>query len=113
MASSAWSRYIHTTKSLYQRHHDRLVRCLERELGDRVRIFGADAGLHLLVEDVDGRSQDELMRLALEKDVRVYPTDQYWASSSHPMDSMVLMGFSGIAAESIGEGVRRLARAWG
>lgn len=112
MASSAWSRYIHTTKSLYQRHHDRLVRCLERELGDRVRIFGADAGLHLLVEDVDGRSQDELIRLALEKDVRVYPTDQYWASSPHPMDSMVLMGFSGIATESIGEGVRRLAWAW-
>lgn len=112
MASDAWNRYVHATKNMYQRQHDQLVRCLRKEMGERIRIFGEDAGLHLLIEDTLGRSQEELIQLAFGNDVRVYPTDQYWASTPHPLKSLVLVGFSGIAYELIPEGVNRLAAAW-
>lgn len=112
MASDAWKRYMHTTVNMYRHKHDLLVRCLKKELGDELRIFGEDAGLHLLIEDPFERSQEELIHLALKKEVRVYPTEDYWASPVHPMKSLILVGFSGIASEKIPEGIRRLADAW-
>ncbi|MCI9130191.1 MAG: PLP-dependent aminotransferase family protein [Eggerthellaceae bacterium] len=112
MASDAWRRYTHSTVRAYQLSHDALLGALEREMGSRITIYGKDAGLHLLVEDALGRSQEELVELAKGAGVRVYPTEQYWAHEKHPMKSLILIGFSGIARDRIPEGIRRLAAAW-
>jgi len=112
MEKGYWDRYVRTTVNLYRKRHDLLMDCIGAELGDQVKVLGADAGLHILVGDRLKRSQQDLVHLALEQDVRVYETEPYWMSRSHSMGNYVLVGFSSIDDELIPEGIARLRRAW-
>ena len=112
MAKGYWDRYVHATVNLYRKRHDLLMDAVASQLGDRVKVMGEDAGLHVLIGDRDHRDQRELIELARANDVRVYGTDGYWMNHSHPMKNFVLMGFSSIEDELIGEGVKRLRQAW-
>ena len=80
--------------------------------GDKVRIVGADAGLHILLGDGEKRDQSELINLARVHDVRVYGTNRYWVGNARPMRNFVLVGFSQIREEDTPEGIRRLGEAW-
>lgn len=64
--------------SSYRKRHDTLVASIREHLGDKARIVGADAGLHILLGDGEKRDQSELINLARSHDVRVYGTDRYW-----------------------------------
>ena len=81
-------------------------------MGDLVDVLDEGAGLHLLVVDKYERTQEELIELARRKSVRVYPTDQYWTTDTHPMKSSILIGFSKITEEEIPKGIKQLAKAW-
>ena len=88
------------------------MNAIESKLGDRVRLMGENAGLHLLMGDGEGRSQTTLVKLACREGVRVYETNAYWMRERHPLDSFVLVGFSSIADDNIAPGIEALARAW-
>ena len=85
---------------------------LREHMGERVEVLANGAGLHVLVNVLDGRSQGELVATAREAGVRVYPTEKYWMREENVMESCVLVGFSAIALEDIEPGIRTLARAW-
>ena len=112
MSSPEWARYERTTVSSYRKRHDTLIASIHEHLGDKVRIVGADAGLHILLGDGEKRDQSELINLARSHDVRVYGTNRYWVGSARPMRNYVLVGFSQIREEYIPEGIRRLGEAW-
>ena len=112
MSSPEWARYERTTVNSYRKRHDALIASIHEYLGDKVRIVGADAGLHILLGDGEKRDQSELINLARSHDVRVYGTNRYWVGSARPMRNYVLVGFSQIREEDIPEGIRRLGEAW-
>lgn len=112
MESDEWSRYERATVNGYRKRHDLLMACIQKEMGDNVRVLGANAGLHILLGDNEKRDQNELINLARDNDVRVYGTDRYWMGTSRPMRNYVLVGFSQISDERIPEGICRLAGAW-
>lgn len=72
--------------SSYRKRHDTLVASIREHLGDKARIVGADAGLHILLGDGEKRDQSELINLARSHDVRVYGTDRYWMGSARTPD---------------------------
>lgn len=90
----------------------RLIASIHEYPGDKVRIVGADAGLHILLGDGEKRDQSELINLARVHDVRVYGTNRYWVGNARPMRNFVLVGFSQIREEDVPEGIRRLGEAW-
>lgn len=49
MSSSEWARYERTTVNSYRRRHDALIASIHEYPGDKVRIVGADVGLHILL----------------------------------------------------------------
>ena len=112
MRGGYWERYVHATVNLYRKRHDVLMDAIDAQMGSRVKVLGADAGLHVLVGDRDRRAQRELVERARENDVRIYTTDGYWMGKSHPMNNFVLVGFSSIEDELIPEGIERLRHAW-
>ena len=114
MSEGYWDRYTRATMTAYHKRRDTLMECLQREMGDKIEIYGGTAGLHLLVGTCDGRSEGELLSAAEANGVRVYPTTGYWLPrhETAPCGRCVLVGFSSIEPELIPEGVRRLAEAW-
>ena len=105
-------RHLRKQQTRNKRKYETLVDALQRTMGDRIEILKNGTGLHVLVNVLDGRSQDELIEAALAHDVRVYDTNRYWVRKDHPLAGCVLVGFSAIEEEDIVPGVEALAHAW-
>lgn len=90
---------------------DALLESLDRELGDAVRVGGAEAGVHVVVRlpGLDGETLEELVRDAAGRGVGVYPLAPYFLEARE--EPALLMGYAALDEERIREGVRRLAEA--
>ena len=96
-------RHIRRMRRLYGRRREVLIESLRRHFGDRVRIMGAEAGMHSMVRFDDGRVE---LRARLNGVHLVSSAGYYLA---HPPAKEFLMGFSAIGERAIREGVKRLA----
>ena len=85
---------------------------LQKYMGERVELLAHGAGLHLLVKVLGDRTQEELIELARNAGVRVYPTESYWLCEESVLKNCVLIGFSAIPEEDIEPGIQALAHAW-
>ena len=105
-------RHLRKLQNRNKRKYLALVEALREHMGDRIELLENGTGLHVLVNVLDGRSQEELIAAALEHDVRVYDTNRYWIRKAHPLAGCVLVGFSAIPEEDIVPGIKALAQAW-
>lgn len=112
MADGHWEKQLRRICTAHKKKHDLLVAALERSMGGRVRISGQNAGLHLLLEFPDGRSESDLLRQAMLQGVRVFPTSPFWLSRDSRRNSAVLLGYGRISADDIVPAVDRLKKAW-
>ena len=111
-AEGHWARHVRRMVQLYKRKQKRLVDALHDVFGDKVRIEGDSAGLHVWVHVDDKRGNRELERLAASKGVGVYPNLGYWYDPSKADPSTMLIGYSCIPLERIEQGIRLLGEAW-
>ena len=107
-----WERHLRRICLANSRRHAALVKAIGRCMGDDVKIWGEKAGLQLLVEFRNGLSEAEALARAAQAGVKVYPVSQYWMDPGRYGGNMVLLGFAGMAVETIPAGVEKLARAW-
>lgn len=112
MAEGHWEKHLRKVCLRNKKKHDVLVRTIHETMGRHVRIRGAGAGLHVLLEFRNETSQDELIRKAAAHRVKVYPTRPYWFRPEQAPDGLVLLGFGGLKEEEIDEGVQLLSKAW-
>lgn len=114
MTQGHMQRHIRKMRSVYQRKLAALGQAVKHRLEPHFRLIGGSAGLHVLLEAVDCPGEEQLIRLASEAGVRVYPTSVYRISigSDRPVTS-VLLGFGGLSESQIEKGIGRLAAAWG
>ena len=88
-----------------------LLDAIERELGDRARVLGARAGLHVLLQlpDLPARALRPLRTACRERGVGVYPATPYYARP--PEHAELLLGYAALGEAAIREGIRRLRQA--
>ena len=72
-----YERHLNKTRALYRCRHDTLLSAL-KEIDGEIQISGENAGVHLLLHFHDGRSQEELIKKAAEKGVKVYGLSEYY-----------------------------------
>lgn len=112
MTGGYMQRHIRKMRSVYQRKLAALLTAFKRVLEPHFRLSGGAAGLHVLLEPTDGRSESLLMQLAYEAGVRVYPTSVYRIGPLPDDRPAVLLGFGGLDERQIDEGMERLAKTW-
>jgi len=112
MRQDLWYAHLRRLQTAYRRKHDALVSAIERHLGDRVEYLQQETGLHVLVRTTDGRPEAELIELAAQAGVRVYPTSQDWIAGKPDGWNYVLVGYSAIPLDKIEPGIQALAQAW-
>lgn len=71
-----YERHLNKMRALYKNRHDILLSSLKK-MGNMFQISGEHAGVHLLLEFQDKRSEEELIMRAEKKGIRVYGLSQY------------------------------------
>ena len=97
-----------------QRHASRRAALLEAvgaELGDRARVVGSRAGIHVLLrlESLPARAVGRLRALCRERGVGVYPAAPFYAEP--PERAELLLGYASLVEDDIRAGVRGLREA--
>ncbi|MCM1191566.1 MAG: PLP-dependent aminotransferase family protein [Butyrivibrio sp.] len=114
-----FERHLNRMRKIYRAKHELLLEEL-RPFREKFAVTGENAGLHLLLTDREGRSEEQLLRSAGAAGVRVYGLSENMAGPSGEGEkretktgpATVLMGFGALKAEQIQEGVRRLKDVW-
>lgn len=102
-----YARHVTQMGKLYAARRACLVKSLDAEFGSRVRYYGEEAGLHLLIELESGADEHRIAELALRYGVRVYPASSYFVGSK-PQGPVFLLGYSNLTENQIKMGVNRL-----
>lgn len=110
-----FERHLNRMRKLYRAKHELLLEKLKGFQG-AFSVSGENAGLHLLLTARENVPEEELVRKAREKGVRVYGLTQSMrerrAAAAGEAGGTVLLGFGGLSREEIAEGIRQLEKAW-
>ncbi|MBM7662994.1 GntR family transcriptional regulator/MocR family aminotransferase [Bacillus mesophilus] len=112
MKNGHWETHLNRMRTLYRRRQKVLLKSIETNFSDQVKIIGDHAGLHILVAVKNGMSESELLETAKTHKVKVYPTSIYYKNSSPNNFPRILLGFGGVTEEEIEKGIMRLKKAW-
>ncbi|MFD0712453.1 PLP-dependent aminotransferase family protein [Paenibacillus sp. GCM10027626] len=112
MQSGDFERHIRKMRKVYSLKRDHLIAAIRSKLGQAVTIIGSGSGLHILLQPNNGCTEQQLVQLAKEKGVHVYPTSIYSLGPSLASPATVLLGFGGLSEQEITAGIERLAQAW-
>lgn len=107
-----YERHLNKMRALYKSRHDTLLAAL-RGWNTEFYISGENAGVHLLLHFRDGRSEEELIRLAASNGVKVYGLSEYYVDGKKGQEeSVILLGYANLSEEKIKDAVRLLKEAW-
>jgi len=91
---------------LYHERRDALVSALGAELGGRVEVVGAEAGLHLVVKLPRGVRDRELTEQAARQNLWLWPLSPCYLEKNRQQG--LILGFGSTAVKEIPRAVRRL-----
>ena len=105
-----FERHLNKMRKIYRSKHDLLLECL-KPFGEFFQVSGEHAGLHLLLAAKGDVSEEELIRAAAERGVKVYGLSGSMVDISN-RKATILLGFGGLENEAIVEGTKLLEQAW-
>lgn len=110
-----FERHLNRMRVVYRRKREYLVKGLQRGVPG-IRIRGAEAGLHLLVEPLPGMNERNMLERAGQAGVRVHGLSDYILDSKpktafYP-GSAVLLGYASLAQRHLEQGTKHLITAW-
>lgn len=104
-----WERHVRRMRTVYKKKHDALLQAVERSFGDRATIVGQGAGLHvvlLLREKNPGEAA--ILQRATHQGINLFPFSATCATGK-PVPTSLLLGFGGMTAAEIEQGVKVLS----
>lgn len=112
MTDGFYERHLNRMRAVYKSKHDCILAGL-KPLEARFSIKGEYAGLHLLLTDRRGESEESLVEAAKMAQVRVYGLSScFIGGSCDTYPSTVLLGYANLKEDEIEEGLRLLEEAW-
>lgn len=112
--SGAYERHIRRVRRRHAERRGALTAALADTFGDRVRISGAEAGLHLIAwfDDIPASRETALVEAARAEGVGVYGVAPlYGGTDAKDSSAGLVLGYAALSPQEIDRGVRLLARA--
>lgn len=106
-----YERHLNKTRALYKNRHDMLLGCL-KEMQDLCTVSGENAGVHLLLHFVNGLSEDELIKRAAKRKIKVYGLSEYYIEPQQKKQATILLGYANMNESRIKEAVEVLREVW-
>lgn len=112
MLDGHWDKQIRKLCLSQKKKHDILVTAIKKNMGDKVRIYGHQAGLHILLEFMDGHKEDVLIQKALAYGIHVCPVSLFWLGKDAYQGNSIVLGYGKIKEKDIVPAVELLTDAW-
>ena len=106
-----FERYLNKMRKRYREKHELILNAL-RSFERAFDISGSNAGLHVLLADRQGRSEEELADVAAREGVRVYQMQDFRMEESTDAPAMLILGYGALTGEEIREGISILENVW-
>ena len=113
-----FERYLNKMRKQYRMKHDLLLNEI-KPLEKYLRVTGGNAGLHILLTDTRGRSEEMLEDAARAQGVKSYRLGEFRMGENlmakeggFLMPSTMFLGYGGLSMEEIREGVGILKKVW-
>ncbi|QUH26784.1 PLP-dependent aminotransferase family protein [Serpentinicella alkaliphila] len=107
-----FERHLNKMRNIYKKKRETLVKKL-LDLNCGIKIFGADAGLHLLISFDNGMTEEQLVASALEDGVKVYGLSKYFYNKHHVEKiPKILLGYATMTEEQISDALEILRKTW-
>ncbi|MEO8604792.1 MAG: PLP-dependent aminotransferase family protein [bacterium] len=112
IAGGSFERHLRRARVRNRERRGALLAAIERHLGDRVQVSGANAGLHVLLRlpAVSQARAELLIRRAAQHGVGVYSALPYYLRP--PRDAALVLGYASLSPEEIEAGIALLAEVW-
>ncbi len=104
-----FERHLRRMRRVYARRLACLLEALDRHLGGRVSVDGAESGMHVMLTIHDVADGDVIVEGARAVGVGLHPAAPYYAAEP-PYRATFVVGYSSLTETEIAEGIARLAR---
>jgi GntR family transcriptional regulator/MocR family aminotransferase len=112
MQDGHWEKHLRRICLSQKRKHDTLIAAIQQIIGDRVEIYVHHAGLHILLEFMDGQQEEALVQKALRYGVQVRPVSPFWLEKDSYPGNAVVLGYGKIKEDDIVPAIEELHKAW-
>ncbi|MDF2908577.1 MAG: transcriptional regulator, GntR family with aminotransferase domain [Herbinix sp.] len=107
-----FERHLNKMRNIYKRKRELLVVSLQN-INRKIKILGADAGLHLLIQVPNDMSEEQLLITAAHVGIRIYKCSSYYSNQTDlPVIPTILLGYAMISEQDIEVSCKRLQHAW-
>ena len=107
-----FERHLNKMRNIYKKKRELLVSSIQKIDLD-IKILGADAGLHLLLQIPNNMSEEQLILTAASFGVRVYKYSAYYSNMRELPDTpIILLGYAMITEQEIEASCKLLQQAW-
>jgi len=110
MESGFYTRHIAKMRTLYRRKREKLIACLQANLGSDYEIIGDAAGLHIVLKLPKRINETNAIKLAEKVGIAIDPISTSYQQKK--IENFVMIGYGGIPYNSIEEAVLLLASQW-
>lgn len=109
MEQGHWEQHLRRVRIFYKKKHDLMLQALDHYLGDKAKVIGQGAGLHLVLELSEGlKDEAGLVERAKQHGCRLLPLLDFYAEGKKEHNKL-LLGFGGVPIEEISSGIKLLS----
>ena len=105
-----YERHINKARKIYKSRHDKLISSL-KVFGDKVKIMGGNAGMHLMVKFKLEMSEKEVVSRAEKSGIKLVGLSKHRIGENpEGGEACILIGYGNISEDRIEEGIKILAK---
>lgn len=107
MHDGHFSKHLNRMRKIYRRKLEKIILSF-KSYQNHISFFGEQAGMHIMIKVEHSKTANKLSALALEKNIRIAPINQYVVDNIEDYSHHLLLGFGGIPEEKIKESIETL-----
>ena len=106
-----YERHLNKMRAIYKGKRDALIAGL-KPLKHIVEMKGENAGVHMMLKILNGKTEEEMIALAKTKGINLYGISQYYISKEAAKDAGLILGYANVKEENIATACRKLLEIW-
>ena len=106
-----FEKHLNRMRNVYKKKRALFLTKIKSNL-ETVEVLGANAGLHLLLKINNGMTEEELVKNAQDKGIKVYGLSNYYLKKTETDIPQVVLGYGSMTEENIVEATKLLKEGW-